>query len=596
MQRSPARVDTCVLNGSDVSWRSPTWDERWNGGRPTRSKFDLINGVAAATFLSAREVAELLREATETETLMREVPCKGRSTERQCAFTFQRFSDGVIISAIDTTNEWAERRQRLALTQASFAMVQLPPGDKRVRRMLEVLATHFEATVSTAWGLDVASSTLVLRHVVLGGEPGPAGVAVASPISGGASLARSAWFGRSFVMSAVLPDEDARLVADLRPDEALSGWAIPYGGRGPDSGAFVFYCRASTLPSPSAVERLLTLLQPPGAAPLTTRPVESSQAFDQAVRSDSTVLLLGETGSGKTHLARKIHDASGRAQRPFIELNCAGLNAELVESELFGHERGSFTGAAQRKPGLLEVAEGGTVFLDEVGELGLLVQAKLLKVLETRRVRRVGGNAEVPVDFRLMCATHRDLREEVSASRFRSDLFFRIQVLVLNVAPLRARPWELPGLASELLLQLREVTRTANLRLADDALPALLGYPWPGNVRELRNTLERAALLAPDGLVGSAQVLAALESGAPPRLSAPAPAPRPSVGAVASASPPPLVALPPPGAPLQSLRASERALIVETFERTGRNLSESARLLCLPRTTLRSRLRRFGVL
>jgi transcriptional regulator with GAF, ATPase, and Fis domain len=338
-----------------------------------------------------------------------------------------------------------------------------------------------------------------------------------------------------------------------------------------------------------SVERLLNILQPTGETHQTERAPETDPVV-RAARSDSTLLLLGETGSGKTQLARKIHEASDRAKYPFVELNCAGLNAALVESELFGHERGSFTGAAARKVGLLEAANGGTVFLDEVGELDLLVQAKLLKVLETHRLRRVGGNAEVSVDFRLMCATHRDLRQEAAAGRFRPDLYFRIHVLQINVAPLRSRPWDIAPLANELLVGLREVTRSPNLRLGDDVAGALLGYSWPGNVRELRNVLERAASLADDGLVSAAHLLRALEASEEPRA-----APRPSWPQPSPAESP--FDAPTPVPPTNvSLRDTERRVILEAFEKTGRNLSEAARVLSMPRTTLRAKLRRFGVL
>jgi len=215
----------------------------------------------------------------------------------------------------------------------------------------------------------------------------------------------------------------------------------------------------------------------------------------KAAMSDVTLLLTGESGTGKSEAAEVVHEQSGRAKKPFRVVDCAAVPANLLESELFGHERGAFTGANQRRLGVFEEAEGGTVFLDEVGELPLELQPKLLRVLEAREVRRLGANRHLPVDIRVVAATNRDLRAEVNVGRFRPDLYFRIAVLTVHLPALRERPGDIPLIARQLLgrLTLDEETRRA---LTEPAFLARLQLsPWPGNVRELRNHLERCTAL-----------------------------------------------------------------------------------------------------
>ncbi|HEY1333440.1 MAG TPA: sigma 54-interacting transcriptional regulator [Myxococcaceae bacterium] len=215
----------------------------------------------------------------------------------------------------------------------------------------------------------------------------------------------------------------------------------------------------------------------------------------KAAASDVTVLLTGESGTGKSEAAELLHEQSGRSGKPLRVVDCAAVPANLLESELFGHERGAFTGAIQRRLGVFEEAEGGTVFLDEVGELPLELQPKLLRVLEAREVRRLGANRHLPVDVRVVAATNRDLRAEVNVGRFRPDLYFRLAVLTVRLPALRERPGDIPLIAKHLLgrLRLDEETRRA---LAEPAFLARLQLsPWPGNVRELRNHLERCAAL-----------------------------------------------------------------------------------------------------
>jgi DNA-binding NtrC family response regulator len=218
--------------------------------------------------------------------------------------------------------------------------------------------------------------------------------------------------------------------------------------------------------------------------------------LEQASHIDITVLLEGETGTGKELAARAVHYHSARKDHRFVPVNCGALPAELVESELFGHARGAFTGAAGMKRGLFEEAEGGTIFLDEIGELPLPVQVKLNRVLQEREARRVGDNAPIKVNVRVIAATHRELKAEVQAGRFREDLFYRLNVFPVVLPPLRERREDIPLLASHFLEKHAQVLGRPLTALDPDALRALIGYPWPGNVRELENAIERAVAVA----------------------------------------------------------------------------------------------------
>nr|WP_239470921.1 sigma 54-interacting transcriptional regulator [Archangium violaceum] len=213
--------------------------------------------------------------------------------------------------------------------------------------------------------------------------------------------------------------------------------------------------------------------------------------MERAAGTDVTVLLEGETGTGKSQAAQAIHQSSSRRDRPFLIVDCGAIPANLLESELFGHEKGAFTGAASRRVGAFEEAQGGTIFLDEIGEIPLELQAKLLRVLEERQIRRLGSNVHVPVDVRIIAATHRDLRAEVNAGRFRSDLFFRLAVVRISLPALRERPEDIPVIAEQLLAGAgADPERLAPLR-TPEFLSRLQQFAWPGNVRELRNYLER---------------------------------------------------------------------------------------------------------
>ena len=215
--------------------------------------------------------------------------------------------------------------------------------------------------------------------------------------------------------------------------------------------------------------------------------------------TDSTVLILGETGTGKELVARAVHENSTRAGKPFVAINCGALPENLIESELFGHAKGAFTGADDHRVGLFEVASGGTIFLDEIGELPKSMQAKLLRVLESREIRRVGENKTVTVDVRVVCATHRNLEDMVADDEFREDLMYRINTFELRLPPLRERIEDIPKLASHLLARFRPKGQGFDHQLTDAALTALKSHVWPGNVRELANVIEHATILCDSG-------------------------------------------------------------------------------------------------
>ena len=223
--------------------------------------------------------------------------------------------------------------------------------------------------------------------------------------------------------------------------------------------------------------------------------VQLRRMVDRVAASDISVLILGETGVGKERMAEELHRRSPRAERPLVRLNCAALSDSLLESELFGHEKGAFTGAHERKIGLLEAAEGGTVFLDEIGDMPPLTQVKLLRVLEERRVRRVGSTATLGIDVRFVSATNRNLEQAIARGTFREDLYFRLNGIALVIPPLRDRPEEIEGLARHFVGEACRSSGREPPGLSREALQILLAYPWPGNIRELRSVIERAVVL-----------------------------------------------------------------------------------------------------
>jgi PAS domain S-box-containing protein len=300
-----------------------------------------------------------------------------------------------------------------------------------------------------------------------------------------------------------------------------------------------------------------------------------------ASRTDSIVLLLGESGSGKDYLARLLHDLSNRAGGPFLSINCAALAPELVESELFGHEAGSFTGSAGRKRGLLELAEGGTLVLNEIGELSLPLQAKLLAFLDTHSFIRVGGEKKVVVSARLVAATNRDLEAEVQAGNFREDLYYRLNVLTIRVPPLRDRMEDLPIIAAALLKALTERMGLSHIPAIDaDGMQGLASYHWPGNIRELRNALERALILCDRRRITSADL-----GFSPSRRNERFPQDelRFSVGISDEVSMD------------DALREAKRALVQEALQRSGGSIKEAALLLGITRASMNHHMKYLGI-
>jgi DNA-binding NtrC family response regulator len=315
---------------------------------------------------------------------------------------------------------------------------------------------------------------------------------------------------------------------------------------------------------------------------------------DRAAQALINILILGETGVGKEVLARAIHDRSQRAKGPFLGLNCAALSETLLESELFGHEKGSFTGAMTTRAGLFESADGGTVFLDEVGELPNSIQVKLLRVIEERRVLRVGGRAPREIDVRFLSATNRDLEAEVARGAFRQDLFFRLNGLVLNIPPLRERLGEIEAFAHLFAVGVsRQLERKNPPSLAPETLAIFGRYAWPGNVRELKNVIERAIVLCDGRLVLPEHLppkLAGLEAGAAP---SPAVAPPPAASRPSS---------PPSSAPVSSqakiqaeIAALERSRIIAALEQCAGNQTRAAEVLGVSRRTLATWLERHKI-
>ena len=285
-----------------------------------------------------------------------------------------------------------------------------------------------------------------------------------------------------------------------------------------------------------------------------------------AARSSSTILVLGESGTGKEVLSRAIHAESPRVGGPFVAVSCAALTETLLESELFGHERGSFTGATARRKGKFEAADGGTLFLDEVGDIGPKLQLDLLRVLEERKLHRVGGNEEIEVDVRIIAATNRDLRKAALEGKFREDLYYRLNVIPIVVPPLRQRREDVPLLVEHFTELLAVEMKKRVDGVSAEAMTALMAHDWPGNVRELRNVLERGAVVA------TGPVIQLADLGLPSKAEA---APRPGT--------------------LASLEEVEKRHVAAVLAHTGGNVSQSARILGIDRVTLYNKMRRYGI-
>ena len=298
--------------------------------------------------------------------------------------------------------------------------------------------------------------------------------------------------------------------------------------------------------------------------------VEAKSLLERIAASPATtVLLTGETGTGKDLAAKAIHFNSERASKPFVNITCSALPEQLLESELFGHERGAFTDARQQKRGLLETADGGTVFLDEIGEMTPGLQAKLLRFLEDRTFKRVGGLNDIRVDVRVIAATNRSLDDEVRGGRFREDLFYRLQVMPVRLPPLRERVGDIRLLVAHYIDRYNREFRKRVRGLQPGAQAMLDQYRWPGNVRELRNAIERAMLLADHGLLG-VEDFATLSKAATPAT----------------------FRLPPEGVDLETV---ERQLVIQALQRAGGNQTQAGHLLGINRDQVRYRIEKFGL-
>jgi two-component system, NtrC family, response regulator len=290
------------------------------------------------------------------------------------------------------------------------------------------------------------------------------------------------------------------------------------------------------------------------------------RTVERVAATNATVMLLGDSGTGKELLARALHEQSQRRSQRFVAINCAAIPENLLESELFGYEKGAFTGAVKQTPGKIELASGGTLFLDEIGDLPLSLQAKLLRFLQERVIERVGGREEIPVDVRIVCATHQNLKDLIAAGKFREDLYYRLAEIVLSIPPLRARHGDATLLAHAFLHRFSEEQRRGNLSLATDAVDAIEAYAWPGNIRELENRIKSAVIMA-DG-----SSLHAADLGLDP----------------ANADP-----------DFFNLRRvrdqAEREAVVRVLARVNGNISRAAELLGVSRPTLYDLMEKYGL-
>jgi sigma-54 specific flagellar transcriptional regulator A len=393
--------------------------------------------------------------------------------------------------------------------------------------------------------------------------------------------------------------------------------------------AAVGISRVVRLPFPFKQELLASALRVPAAAALAeattvNMPTGKSAAVREVVKlirqvaaHDSSVLILGESGTGKELAARAIHDASPRRQRPFVAINCGAIPSELLESELFGHEKGAFTGAIAARKGRFEIAEGGTLFLDEIGDMSLPMQVKLLRVLQERVFERVGNHIQIRCNVRIVAATHRNLEEAIRRGAFREDLFYRLNVFPIEMPALRARLEDLPSLVRE-FADRNVAEGRGRLQLTQRAMQVLSRYGWPGNVRELSNLVERLSILCSDRRCDLADLPARYrppeaiedllqadepEGEAPAEASAPKAEPevtdeREAVEMLARNEPAAAVAqLPAEGIDLREhLYRIERDLIHQALSRSGGTVAHAARLLGLRRTTLVEKLRKFEML
>ncbi len=319
-----------------------------------------------------------------------------------------------------------------------------------------------------------------------------------------------------------------------------------------------------------------------------------NKLVEQVANTEATVLILGESGTGKEVVARKLHYHSSRRGKPFVPVNCGAIPADLLESELFGHEKGAFTGAISARKGRFELAEGGTLFLDEIGDMSLHMQVKILRVLQERTFERVGGSKTLHCDVRIIAATHRDLERAIEDGNFREDLFYRLNVFPIDMPPLRERAEDIPVLVTDLIRRIENEKR-GSVRLSPAAVTALTHYTWPGNVRELANLIERLAILYPYGVVDVMDLPEKFREGY-----AAAGHPEPPVdAAVPGEGPNPVAAeprLPSGGIDLKRhLAEVEQDLIRQALENSDGIVAHAAKKLNMRRTTLVEKLRKYGI-
>jgi transcriptional regulator with PAS, ATPase and Fis domain len=312
--------------------------------------------------------------------------------------------------------------------------------------------------------------------------------------------------------------------------------------------------------------------------------VDVYDVIEKVADTPSTVLITGESGTGKELIARALHENSSRKNRPFVSVNCAAIPPDLLESELFGYERGAFTGAVSSKPGRFELAHGGTLFLDEIGEIPVSMQVKLLRALQEQEFERVGGIKTITVDSRLVAATNRNLKESIAEGGFREDLYYRLNVVHVHLPPLRARPSDIPLLVEHFVRKFNAKLDRSVTGFDDDSLDCLLRYAWPGNIRELENVIERCMIFAEDGDVGTQHLPAEIRE-AEGQLESDL------VGGIARR----------PGetglkeAVREATLKLEREFIGRALDQTGGNVTHTARLLKISRKSLQNKMKELGL-
>jgi DNA-binding NtrC family response regulator len=430
------------------------------------------------------------------------------------------------------------------------------------------------------------------RLLIIGSLEGELGAAARVAIARGAKLAHADGVAAGL---ARLRAEGADLaLVDLRHDVAWLVGALAEEriacpvvacGRAEDADAAVRAIEAGArdfLPLPPDADLIIAMLEAAGAEPAAEGPVARDPAMaallaraGQLARAEASLLITGESGTGKEVLARHIHAQSRRARGPFVALNCAALPETLLESELFGHEKGAFSGAVAARKGKFEQADGGTLLLDEIGEMDPRLQAKLLRVIQEKEVDRLGGMAPVKVDVRLLAATHRDLAAEVAKGRFREDLYFRLNVLALHIPPLRARPADILPLAEHFCARYARANGVPDRPLSAAARARLLAHPWPGNVRELENCAHRAVLLAEGAEIGPEAI----------ELTPPRSPEKPAPSDAEAAAPARIT-----GLVGRKVEEVERELIIETLSHCLGNRTRAAEILGISIRTLRNKL------